>query len=168
MRNIILVLTLFLTTTIFPQNEVAIQKEIDRSLWQPFKIAFETLDAEKLNGLYAQQVLRVTPNGIDTENTFKGANQKRFEVNSAKKVSIQLDFWFDSRHTNLYTSYEVGFYRMKLIDDERSDTIYGQFHIVLRKIDGYWRITQDWDTDTINGKPLTKMDFEKQPPLKFE
>ncbi len=168
MRITLLILVLFSLTPSFAQNEFEIQKEIDQALWKPFKKAFEALDGPALNALYADQVLRVTPNGIDTENKFKKANLKRFESYKANNTKIDLDFWFDSRHTNGATSYEVGFYKIKSVNSKGEKNVYGQFHIVLKKTNGIWRITQDWDTTQINGMPITKDDFEKQKPLKFE
>ena len=150
------------------QTTPDLQQEIDKSVWKPFQKAFQTLDGEALNATYADEVLRVTPKGIDTENTFKGNNLKRFEQNKTDGISISLDFWFDSRHTNATTSYEVGFYRIGFIDkDGKTSYSYGQFHIVLKKIEGQWKITQDWDTGTINGNPITASDFAKQGALKF-
>ncbi len=168
MRKFSLFVLLFCCTHAFTQDVKALQHEINENLWKPFKMAFETLDGPALNALYAKQVLRVTPNGIDTENRFREANLKRFEDNRNSQTSIQLDFWFDSRHTNTHVSYEVGFYRMRLIKAGGGTTIYGQFHIVLKKEGDTWKITQDWDTSTINGNTITANDFEKQQPLRFE
>lgn len=153
----------------FAQNEnKEIQNVIDVEVWKPFKKAFETLDGAALNATYADNVLRVTPNGIDTKNSFKAKNLERFIQNRKEGVSITLDFWFDSRHTNKVASYEVGFYRIGATTKEGQTSYnYGQFHIVIKKIDGYWKITQDWDTATINGKKIDKIDFEKQKLLKF-
>ena len=145
-----------------------IQTEIDQNVWKPFKNAFETLDGEALNATYADAVLRVTPDGIDTENTFKSKNLERFKKSKKDAVSISLDFWFDSRHTNASTSYEVGFYRIGFTDKEGNTNFsHGQFHIVVKKIDGQWKITQDWDTSKINGQSITETDFAKQKPLHF-
>ena len=150
------------------QSIPELQKDIDQTVWKPFQEAFQTLDGEALNATYADEVLRVTPQGIDTENTFKAKNLKRFEQNKADGILITLDFWFDSRHTNVTATYEVGFYRIGFIDkDGTTKYSYGQFHIVLKKIDGLWKITQDWDTGTINGDPITASDFAKQSVLKF-
>lgn len=168
MYKISLIILLFSVVNIAAQDVVVIQKEIDENLWKPFKEAFENIDGEKLNALYAEEVIRVTPNGIDTENKFKIANLKRFEENKANGTTIQLNFWFDSRHSNATTSYEVGFYRLDFITKEEVTTIYGQFHIVLKKIDGLWKITQDWDTTKINGSPITAIDFNKQTSLQFK
>ena len=57
---------------------------------------------------------------------------------------------------------------MRLIKAGGGTTIYGQFHIVLKKEGDTWKITQDWDTSTINGNTITANDFEKQQPLRFE
>ena len=93
---------------------------------------------------------------------------ERFEKNKKDGISIVLDFWFDSRRTNADTSYEVGFYRIGFTDKNgETDFVHGQFHIVLKKIDGQWKITQDWDTTTINGKPVTEVDFSKKSPIQF-
>lgn len=168
MRIVLYIILFFFINCLSAQDSEKIQQEIDKELWQPFKKAFETLNANKLNALYADQVLRVTPNGIDTENNFKAANLNRFAKNKANGIDIQLDFWFDSRHSNMHSSYEVGFYRMRLTTTSKVQSIYGQFHIVLEKIKGQWKITQDWDTTKINGKELSAEDFEQQAPVRFE
>lgn len=168
MKKFIGLMLLFSLNFASAQNIELIQEEINQGLWKPFKAAFEKLDAEQLNNLYAEQVLRVTPNGIDTENKFKMGNTERFTGHVKSKTNLQLDFWFDSRHTNETTSYEVGFYRMTLTNADGVNPIYGQFHIVLKKIDGFWKITQDWDTDRISGEEITSQDFEKQNPMQFD
>jgi len=167
MRKFSVLIFLFSMTTVYAQDAQNIQNEIDKELWKPFKEAFDTTNGRALNALYADEVLRVTPNGIDTHNKFKKANLKRFEDNRKNKIGVQLDFWFDSRRTNAATSYEVGFYRMRLVKPEETDTIYGQFHIVLKKIYGTWKIIQDWDTGSINGKSISQSDFERRKPKQF-
>ncbi|UII81338.1 nuclear transport factor 2 family protein [Flagellimonas sp. CMM7] len=169
MRKLVLLCALSLSYFGYAQVDVEqIQNEIDKSLWKSFQKAFETLDGKALNATYAEEVLRVTPQGIDTENAFKAGNLERFKKNKADGVSISLDFWFDSRRTNETTSYEVGFYRIGFTDkNDETNYSYGQFHIVLKKIEGQWKITQDWDTATINGNPITGADFAKNSILKF-
>ena len=168
MRNIFVFLALGLTVVVKAQSVESLHKEIDQTVWKPFKNAFETIDGKALNSIYADEVLRVTPNGIDTNNTFKSKNLERFIQNKKDGVSIALDFWFDSRHTNKTTSYEVGFYRIGFTSKEgKTNYTHGQFHIVLKKINGAWKITQDWDTATINGEAIGAEDFEKQKPIRF-
>ena len=73
-----------------------------KNFGKPFKKAFETTNGVALNKLYADEVLRVTPNGIDTESKFKEANLKRFESYRKNHTSIRLDFWFDSRTKRIH------------------------------------------------------------------
>ncbi len=168
MRKTLFVFILVLGTQLSAQTVADFQSEIDETVWKPFQKAFEALDSEALNATYAEEVLRVTPQGIDTQNEFKAANTKRFEQNKTDGISISLDFWFDSRHTNGAASYEVGFYRIGFTGkDGKTNYSYGQFHIVIKKLNGKWQITQDWDTTTINGKPIAAEDFAKKEPLRF-
>lgn len=146
---------------------LTLQKEIDMTIWKPFKEAFESLDGAALNSLYAEDVLRVISNKIDTQGEFKIKNINNFLAAKNNNVSIELNFWLDSRSTNEDTSYEVGFFKIKRTTNDKSNIHYGQFHIVLQKISGTWKITQDWDTSTLNGKKITKEDFERKEVLKF-
>lgn len=154
--------------TLSAQTDVkSIQNEIDKSLWRQFKQAFENLDAEALNQTYADNVLRITPNGIDTEDKFKLGNTAHFEALKSKNAHVSLDFWLDDRKTNETLSYEVGFYRITTTINTSISYNYGQFHIVLKKQNGKWLITQDWDTTSINGNEIGQADFEKNRPQKF-
>ena len=163
MRTLLFFLLLASGISTNGQSTESLHKEIDQAVWKPFQAAFENLDAEALNAIYAEEVLRVTPNGIDTKGNFRAANIARFNKNKEAGLSIALDFWFDSRKTNVDTSYEVGFYRISFTDKEgTTDFVYGQFHIVLKKRDGQWHIVQDWDTTTINGKIIGANDFNRQ------
>ena len=69
-----------------------LQAEIDQTVWKPFQQAFQALDGAALNAIYANQVLRVTPAGIDTENTFKQSNLKRFAENKEAGDTITPGF----------------------------------------------------------------------------
>ena len=167
MQKLLFVLVVLTLSNTFGQDSASVQKEIDETLWRPFQKAFEELNAKALNALYADEVLRVTPGGIDTEEAFKAGNLTRFTENKEKGVSIKLDFWLENRKTNTDTSYEVGFYRIQFTSTEGVVNAHGQFHIVLKKINGSWKITQDWDTDIINGKEIGAEDFGKQKAIRF-
>ncbi len=157
--------SLLLATGLLAQNETDIQKEIDIQVWKPFHDAFEARDAQALNAIYANEVLRVTPAGVDTKGNFKQLNIENYSKASDSKVA--LDFWFDSRQSSEDTSYEVGIFKIGITTGPSTTYIYGQFHIVIKKIDGSWKITQDWDSEKINGRPITEKDFARKPALKF-
>jgi len=168
MKKMIFLLLLSFSLMTQAQKTKDIQLEIDQTVWKPFQQAFQTINGEALNSVYAQDVLRVTPGGIDTQNEFKATNLKRFAQNKANGDSIKLDWWWDDRKTSINTSYEVGFYRIKFTTSVGEiNTVYGQFHIVLKKIDGHWKITQDWDTTVIAGQKIDSTLFAKKEPLQF-
>jgi len=159
---------LFISANVVGQDDIiTIQEHIDQTVWAPFQKAYEALDGASLNAIYADDVLRVTPEGIDTENAFKGKNLERLKASKESNTEIKLDFWFDSRHTNEVTSYEVGFYKIAITTNNETQYLYGQFHIVLKKIKGVWKITQDWDTTIINDNSIGAEDFNKKEALKF-
>jgi len=161
-------LTLNTTPGLADINLEATHKEINKTVWKAFQDAFQALDGKALNDVYADNVLRITSDGIDTQSAFKEANVTRFAENIKNGDRIALDFWLDSRQTNETTSYDVGFYRMAMTTSAgATNTFYGQFHIVLKNIDGGWKIAQDWDTSSIGGKPITAKDFARKVPDQF-
>ena len=159
-----------LATAAIAENEAGdIQQVIDETVWKTFQSAFERMDGEALNSVYADDVLRVTPAGLDTRSSFKQANETRFQENKARGDRIALDFWFDSRHTNPTVSYDVGFYRVRVTAASGATSdFYGQFHIVLKNLNGQWKIAQDWDTASIAGRPITAEVFDRKPPAQFQ
>ena len=168
MKNICLFFFLIVSVKMVAQTDVlTLQNEIDKTVWKPFRKAFEALDGEALNSLYAENVLRVISDKIDTKGDFKIKNIENFLAAKKNNVSIKLDFWLDSRSTNEDISYEIGFFRINRTTDGNSNVYYGQFHIVLQKINGEWKITQDWDASTVNGKKIGKDDFERKEALRF-
>lgn len=166
MKRFILVLTVLVAISpiAHAQSESERQKQIDIQVWKPFHAAFEARNATALNSIYAEEVLRVTADGVDTNNKFKQLNIESYTQASGP---VSLDFWFDSRQTNEDTSYEIGIFKIGIGAKEDKNYIYGQFHIVIKNINGVWKITQDWDSQNVHGKPITAADFTRKPALKF-
>jgi len=159
---------LVLALAVNAADEQKRQQEIDQQVWAPFTQAYESANAVALNALYADEVLRVTPEGIDTEGHFKKENLQRFSGRKNSNITTELDFWFEHRQTIADTSYEVGFFRIKSSSNNETSTFYGQFHIVLKKINGQWKITQDWDNSFVRGQNISEADFKKKAPLVFQ
>ncbi len=169
MKSILITLCLLFSVslTALAQSRDFRQVAIDQQVWKPFHTAFEARDAKALNALYADEVLRVTPAGVDTQSLFKQQNIKSYESSKTNGTKTSLDFWFESRQTTEDTSYEVGIFKITSTTNGTSSTFYGQFHIVIKKIDGVWKITQDWDSPNINGRAINAEDFKRKPPLQF-
>lgn len=169
MKSVLIVLCLLFSVSLstLAQSQDYRQIAIDSQVWKPFHDAFEARDAKTLNALYAEEVLRVTPAGVDTKSLFKQQNTESYGRANTNGTKTALDFWFDSRQTTNDTSYEVGIFKITSETNGVSSTFYGQFHIVIKKIDGVWKITQDWDSPNINGRAITAEDFKRKPPLQF-
>lgn len=160
---------LFFLCLIFPFELLAqdanaqkeIQNKIDEEVWKTFMTAFESSDGPALNALYGPKVIRVTPNGLDISNEFKKENIKRFAAAKKAGANVDLDFWFEHRHTLSEASYEVGYFRISSEVSGQKTVFYGQFHIYLQRIEGSWKITQDWDNTFIKGADVTEEDFNR-------
>ena len=142
------------------QQETEIQREVNEMVWRPFKAAYENRDWESFNDLHTDQILRVNDRGIRIGREYKEDNKDRFQRPDDRKLTI--DFAFERRLHRDDTGYEVGFYRVVYErPGERPEVHFGRFHVVLRKVNGSWKIAQDWDSSTFNGEPITNEDFHK-------
>ncbi|GFD78139.1 hypothetical protein KUL118_10010 [Tenacibaculum sp. KUL118] len=160
MKTVYTILILLVSVALsFSQNNGIIEKEVNQQIWQPFKKSFEARDWESFNNLHTNDVLRVNKYGIRIGEEYKNSIQTSYQKTTTKKR--QIDFCFNQRIYKENTGYEVGYYRVIYTEKYKEPrTVYGRFHVVLKKKENTWLITQDWDTDTINGKSITKEDFE--------
>ena len=143
----------------FSQNQQDIENEINAQVWKPFKTSFEARDWKTFNSLHTDDVLRVNKHGIRIGAEYKKSIEDSYQKPINRKR--QIDFCFDQRIYKEDTGYEVGYYRIISTEKDKKPTIsYGRFHVVLKKINNQWFIAQDWDTNTINEKLITKQDFE--------
>ena len=141
-----------------------IEKEVNEQVWKPFMTAYATNDSKTFNSLHTDDVLRVSPWGIKVGNAYKEAVTRNNSNPNREKRSIE--FWLEHRIYKGDVGYEVGYYRIKPLSGT-GDTHYGRFHIVLRKVDGVWKIAQDWDTNDINGHKVGPEDFDDSKALTF-
>lgn len=163
MRNLLLLLMFCLVfhfTKAQAKSDPFIAAQIDQQVWEPFKEAYADRDGPKYVRLHTDDVLRVTPWGIKHGEAFKRSTIERYARPNQAKRSI--DFRFEHRIHTDSISYEVGYYKVVTLkggEDKRED--YGRFHVVLKKVNGLWKIAQDWDTDNINGHEVGSADFDR-------
>ena len=134
-------------------------KEIDEQLWQAFSKAYNARDAEAYIALHTDDILRITKNGIRKGEVFREGIIKSYSREDAPKREI--DFKFEHRVHSTDVAYEVGYFQVTSYEKEGEKKYYGRFSVLLRKVDGKWKIAQDWDVDNINGTPITEADFNK-------
>ena len=141
------IILLIFSATLFGQDT---QTEIDQQVWTVFTEAWETNDSEAYNSIHSADVWRINPGRLLVGEEYRKRNVERMQ--GQKKDSI-IEFSFETRTSNGENAYEVGYYRITRKTD--GEQFVGRFHVALKKIDGSWKITQDWDTDEINGEKLT-------------
>lgn len=168
MKHLSSLLLLFLVIPLSYSQEdpgqLKIEAEINETIWKPFKSSYEAWDWEMFNSLHTDDVLRVHDGGIQQGQEYKDANRAYFE--SANKGQITIDFVMERRTYAENVGYEVGFYRVIYKLPEKDDyTSYGRFHVVLKKIDGQWKIAQDRDSNSFNGRPIGRDDFDENKKL---
>ncbi|WP_422105521.1 YybH family protein [Winogradskyella sp.] len=141
-------------------NNDSIANIIDSQVWEPFLDSYNKNDFTKYLSLHTNDVLRVGNWGIRTGDAFKENVIKWWSKPNRPKREMTLKF--EHRLYDGNTGYEVGYYMISSADKKGDLTKYfGRFHIVLRKVDGAWKIAQDWDIDTVNGEKITEELFEK-------
>ena len=147
-------------------KDVEIENEVNTQLWEPFKAAFEGRDWKGFNNLHTDDVLRITKWGIKSGSEYKEHTKNRYQRKDS--VSRTIDFWLEHRVYSGDIGYEVGYYKITNTAPNREiKQSYARFHIVLKKINGVWKIAQDWDESSINDIPVSVKDFEKGSVLEF-
>jgi ketosteroid isomerase-like protein len=138
--------------------------EINDQVWKPFKQSYESRDAKVFNSLHTDDALRITEGGITPGPEYKARIIEGF--GRPYNGSISIDFAHEHRLYYGDLAYEVGYYRITY-NRPGQDVAhsYGRFHVMLRKIDGRWKIAQDWDTEMIGTRKISEEDFESATPL---
>ena len=138
-----------------------ITMEIDQQIWYPFIHAFNAFDAEAFNALHTPDVLRGGPWGLRPGDAYLQGNLVEFARNKQAGDTRQIAFTFEYRVHTPEIAYEVGYYRVKRTRGEDNHTFYGQFHVVLKNVNGVWKLAQDWDASELAGEPVSESHFLK-------
>lgn len=154
-------ITLFLFTVCVLHAQDDIPTEIDSQVWHPFVHSFNALDAQTFNALHTPDVIRGGPWGLYLGKEYYDGNIQHMAQGKAEGEERKLALVFEHRVHREAVAYEVGYYRVVAIRDGAERTYYGQFHVVLKKIDGGWKIAQDWDASEIGGIEVGETLFQK-------
>ena len=157
--------TLILTALFVTQANASVLETVNKEVWQIFKSSLEKGDAEAFNAIHTDDVIRSYGDVIITGNAFREKNVK--VLSNPKLPEMTIDFSFISRAHTDDVVYEVGYYKQKMVRDGKERTSYGMFHVVLKKLDGKWKVAQDWDTSTINGEKVGESHFASGELLKL-
>ncbi len=131
------------------QNETVLET-IDNHVWKPFTTAFETSDYNLFANLHTNDLVRVSGNGknIQGKETYIAGYKERWHNNSRKQT---ISFRFLERIHNDESASERGIYKLTINPNtEQSQSYYGKFHVILKKVDGFWKIAVDYDSSERN------------------
>ncbi|MEQ9465971.1 MAG: nuclear transport factor 2 family protein [Ekhidna sp.] len=157
--------TLTLLITSFLSFSQSAQEEIDTQIWIPFTKAWEANDGAAYNAIHSDDVWRINPGRLLVGDEYKSRNAERMTGRQQPNI---IEFSFEHRMVNGDNAYEVGYYRISNPSIDEPPIHIGRFHVALKKIDGKWKITQDWDTSEINGERITYQSVESREFTHFE
>ncbi len=162
------ILMLMGTTVMMGQSDdTSFVAEINEQVWAPFKHAYETRNAELFNSLHTDDALRITEGGITPGPEYKARITEGFQRKFDGTITI--DFAHEHRLYYGDLGYEVGYYRISYNRPGQEETnSYGRFHVLLRKIDGTWKIAQDWDTEMVGSHKISEIEFLGAQSLKVD
>ncbi len=159
---------------LFTSNTISAQKAENlkaiNEVWAKFYKAFETLDHTLMAEIHSKDLVRVSGGKrILDYDTYINNYKISFEQSKQTQQTSNITLRFFERLNNDTTASERGIYRLtrnKGTENERS--YYGQFNVILKKIDSEWKITLDYDStegNTIGEEQFNKAfpidDFEK-------
>lgn len=130
------------------QNPVLLA-ELNRDLWVPFSEAYADQDAEAYLALLAPEFVRVVGDRKQVQNftEYATAVRRSFAGWQDREDKAGISFRFLERIVRGNLASERGVYELTLADNDGNvERIYGQFHVIARKVEGRWRMIVDYDS----------------------
>ena len=167
MRNMILSLSclLILLTSSYAQDD-AVQKAINEDVWKPFMESYAALDTDAFMAVHTDDVIRISRDGKNIRQGAEYAESMKKNNDRSKKGNSKrtISFSFLERFATGDLAFEVGYYKVGILQEgEPTRYFYGKFQVVLKKVEGKWKLFVD--SDTSNKGKLTEEDFLKGNPM---
>jgi len=150
----------------FALHAQSLQTEINTQVWKPFIQYFGEHNATAFLALHSKDVVR-SPRDAKTiwgydEYLKKQSEGDAYELKNNLKRTLELRF--TERLAKDDHAIEVGIYKTVVTaPDGKQQIYYGRFHVVLKKIDGIWKIVVD--TDYTENNTIGEKDFLAAKPM---
>ncbi|WP_138434648.1 nuclear transport factor 2 family protein [Winogradskyella algicola] len=135
-------------TVVFGFSQTKTNLEDINTTWEKFYTAFETLDYTLMAEIHSEDLVRVSGGKrILDYDTYINNYKAGFERDKAAGQTSTISLRFFERINNDTNASERGIYKLvrnKGTDNEKA--YYGQFHVLLKKSKGTWKITMDYDS----------------------
>lgn len=136
------------------EKKFYIYTDIIKQVWKPFKKAFDNKNAIVFNNIHTNDILRINSWGIKKGDAYKKNITKNY--NQPSKNTRTIDFWIEQGVYSDSISHQIGYYAV-IYKEKKAKTnkvTYAQFQVTLIKVNGTWKISQDFDTDMVGGKKV--------------
>ncbi len=134
-------------------QESAIHEKINADMYGNFSKAFETLDFNLFASIHSNDMIRISGNGGEIKDVKAYLNGYKERWSSSNKKPTLIDFrLFERIYSDTLVS-DRGIYRVSYTNDDKIQYSYGQFHVILKMVKGFWKIWIDYDSNqnkTIN------------------
>lgn len=159
------VLFTFLWSSTFAQTD-SVQQVINKEVWLPFIETYTNLDAEGFMAIHTEDVIRIIRDdkNIRVGEEYAISQRESSKRSKANKATRNIQFSFIDRFAKGDIAVESGYYKVKWKSGDQEGISYGAFEVILKKVDGHWKIFIDSDTSQNN--TLTEADFQKGAVLK--
>ena len=125
-------------------DDGALLAELNRDVWEPFRVAYRAHDAAAYLALQAPDLIRAggPRRLVQTYAEVAEETGPWFAGAAARGLRLGIDFRFTERLAAGDAASERGVYRIEAGDE----VFHGWFHTFCRRVDGRWRIAVDYDT----------------------
>ena len=146
-----LFLTLFLAAQIYDAKGQpdSILTEINKDVWFPFIETYSNFDADGFMSIHSEDVIRVNRDGksIRIGDEYSESMHKNSKRNIERQTKRTIEFSFLERIVRKDVAFEVGYYKVtRQVPEKPAQIFYGKFQVLLKKLDGKWKIYLDSDT----------------------
>ena len=150
---------LLLCGALFSCTAQSVSEQIDRDVWHPFVESFGGFDDDKFISIHTDDVVRVSRDGESmlVGSQYAESIRNTFAEGRERGTVRRIEFSFIDRLSKDDRAYEVGYYRVTSASGGQEYVGYGKFHVVLKKVDGVWKIAVDSDTN--DGGAILEEDF---------
>jgi hypothetical protein len=141
------------------------QVQINKDVWYNFMQSYADLDASLFNQIHTEDVIRVmiSKSEMLLGKAYKDQNLEVFNNWNSQRLNQMIEFSFLSRTRQDNWAYETGIFKLTRRNGLRSQSFYGQFSVILQKVNGIWKIKSYADsskegliseTDFLSGQML--------------
>lgn len=150
-KTILLIVFLVASVNVCQAQSLENLKNINK-IWNKFYQAFETRDYKPMAEIHSKDLVRISGGSrIIDYDTYINNYKMQFSAAKDNNVTSHISLRFFERINNDSTASERGIYKLIRNKNKPNEaTYYGQFHVIMKKENGIWKITLDYDSNENN------------------